>query len=101
MLHDWSVSAEEHPNGNVEFHKRRMSSNSVDAKPETLSTMAVGMKPPFWGEKEYWIRERFPAIKKEFQSFGEGRHSKRTLEDVGFSFEQWKRIRALENMGLQ
>lgn len=50
-----------------------------------------GKEPPYWGEKEYWTRERFPAIKKAFQDYGEARHDKRTVEDVGFDFEQWKK----------
>lgn len=52
---------------------------------------SLGKVPPYWAEKEYWTRERFPAIKKAFQSLGEDRHAKRTLEDVGFSFEAWKK----------
>lgn len=51
----------------------------------------VGKTPPFWGEKEYWTRERFPAIKKTFQSFGDERHQKRTLKSAGFDFDAWKR----------
>ncbi|KAF2159044.1 hypothetical protein M409DRAFT_71290 [Zasmidium cellare ATCC 36951] len=50
----------------------------------------VGKTPPYWREKDYWTREQFPAIKKAFQEFGDERHNKRTLEDVGFSFEQWQ-----------
>jgi cation diffusion facilitator CzcD-associated flavoprotein CzcO len=50
----------------------------------------VGKQPPHWGEKEFWTRERFPAIKKAFQGFGEERHEVRTLAEVGFDFEAWK-----------
>lgn len=49
-----------------------------------------GKVPPYWGEKEYWMREHGVEIKKAFQRFGEQRHGKRTLEDVGFSYEKWK-----------
>lgn len=63
-----------------------------DGKREVYgSGNSVGKEPPYWGEKEYWTRERFPAIKRAFQNFGERRHTKRTLEDVGFDFEAWKR----------
>lgn len=51
----------------------------------------VGKSPPWWGEKAFWARERFPAIKKAFQGFGGERHGKRRLEDVGFDFQAWKR----------
>lgn len=71
MLHDWAVS--------------------VDGE-----SRAFGKQPPHWDEKQYWTRQRFPAIKKAFQECGEGRHTKRSLEDVGYSFDQWKREQAEE-----
>lgn len=71
MLHDWAVSAD------------------GEGK-------SVGKTPPYWNEKQYWTRERFPAIKKAFQECGEERHSKRTLEDVGYSFDEWKAEKAKE-----
>jgi len=52
---------------------------------------AVGKIPPYWKEKEFWMREHGVAIKKAFQSYGEERHSKRTVEDVGFSYEDWRK----------
>lgn len=64
MLHDWALSADGE---------------------------GVGKEPPYWGEKEYWTRERFPAIKKAFQAFGEDRRAVRSLTEVGFDFEEWKR----------
>ncbi|EME39469.1 flavin-dependent monooxygenase-like protein [Dothistroma septosporum NZE10] len=74
MLHDWAVS--------------------VDGQVETNEPKKMGKTPPRWGEKEFWTRERFPSIKKAFQNFGEQRHQKRGLEDVGYSFEQWKKEKA-------
>ena len=47
-----------------------------------------GKKPPRWGPKEYWLRERFPAIKKAFQDRGDERHSVTTVEELGFDFEE-------------
>lgn len=78
MCHDWALSADK------PGQSSRMSGGTVAAR-------EVGRQPPYWGEKEYWTRERFPAIKKAFQGFGEERHGKHELEDVGFSYEQWKR----------
>lgn len=46
-----------------------------------------GKKPVLWGGEQWWVRERFPNIKKAFAELGEGRHQARTLEDVGFKFE--------------
>ena len=93
-LHDWCLTADGEVDACSELRKRRMSGSNLDdgRQPKLNGTSgAVGKEPPYWGEKEYWTRERFPAIKKAFQSFGAGRQSKRTLEDVGFSFEEWKR----------
>lgn len=43
-----------------------------------------------WGEREKWVRERFPEIKRAFVSKGEKRHSIRSVQDLGFDFDQWK-----------
>jgi hypothetical protein len=77
-MHDWALSAEGEDEGEG----------------------GVGKKPPYWGEKEFWTRERFPAIKKAFQGFGEGRHEIRTLGEVGFDFEAWKEGKDREDKGL-
>jgi hypothetical protein len=73
MLHDWALSADDEPSGK---------------------------KPPYWGEREYWTRERFPAIKKAFQALGEDRHEVRNLTEVGFDFEAWKREKENESAQL-
>ena len=98
MLHDWAMTTDQEGNGCSELHKRRMSNSTSSHVHEStrLNKNYAGKEPPYWGEREYWTRERFPAIKKAFQSFGEERHSKRTLEDVGFSFEEWKREKVEE-----
>lgn len=59
-----------------------------------------GKKPPFWGEKEYWMREQFPAIKRAFQERGEDRQNVRTLEELGFDFEEFKRRKSIEGKSL-
>ncbi|KAK3111237.1 monooxygenase [Teratosphaeriaceae sp. CCFEE 6253] len=75
MLYQWSMSADgegEHVDGSqTSVAKRR------------------GRSPPYWGDREYWMRERFPAIKKAFQDLGEERHSKRTLQSVGFHYDAY------------
>jgi cation diffusion facilitator CzcD-associated flavoprotein CzcO len=50
-----------------------------------------GKEPGLWGEEQWWVRERFPKIKKAFAELGENRQEARTLEDVGFSFEERNR----------
>jgi hypothetical protein len=49
-----------------------------------------------WGEWEFWCRENFPAIRQAFGKLGEKRLTTRTLEEVGFSFEEYKRKKAQE-----
>ncbi|KAI9780103.1 MAG: hypothetical protein M1816_003188 [Peltula sp. TS41687] len=48
-------------------------------------------QPPCWGEKEYWTRERIPAIKKAFLERDEERHVIRSMEQLGFDYDQWER----------
>ncbi|KAK3715308.1 monooxygenase [Vermiconidia calcicola] len=100
MLHDWAMTAEGPPDACAELRKRRMSSSNVDVEQRKQHRPSVGKEPPYWGEKEYWTRERFPSIKKAFQKFGDERRSKRKLEDVGFSFEEWKREKIEEGRTL-
>ncbi|GIZ49633.1 hypothetical protein CKM354_001266200 [Cercospora kikuchii] len=52
--------------------------------------VGIGKKPPRWGEKEFYTRERFPNIKSAFNALGEGRYQVRRLEEVGFDFEKWR-----------
>ncbi|THX83554.1 putative flavin dependent monooxygenase [Aureobasidium pullulans] len=59
-----------------------------------------GKRPPHWGEKEYWMREKFPEIKKAFQDRGEGRHQVSSLEELGFDFEKYKKDRLVEQKSL-
>lgn len=64
------------------------------ANPATAENNGKGKLPSRWGEKERWDRERFPAIKKAFAQRGELRHKVRSMEELGFDFELWKRDNA-------
>lgn len=66
FLHDWAMSAQQQ------------------------QQQEVGKAPPVCGEKLYWIRERFPSIKKAFADCGEKRHQVRFLEEIGYDFLKWK-----------
>jgi cation diffusion facilitator CzcD-associated flavoprotein CzcO len=68
-----------------------MSASDADTK---------GKRPPHWGEKQYWMREKFPEIKKAFQDLGEGRHQVRTLEELGFDFEKYRKETHIEQKSL-
>ncbi|MCJ1398947.1 hypothetical protein MMC11_002148 [Xylographa trunciseda] len=49
----------------------------------------VGKMPHRWDEKERWLRQQFPAIKKAFGDRGEGRHKVTTAEELGFDYDAW------------
>lgn len=59
-----------------------------------------GKRPPHWGEKEYWMREKFPEIKKAFQDRGEGRRKVTTLEELDFDFAKYKKETPVEQKSL-
>lgn len=67
---------------------------------EGLDNEGQGMVPPTWGEWEFWCRENFPAIRQAFGKLGEKRFETRSLEEVGFSFEEHKEKKAREEMKL-
>jgi cation diffusion facilitator CzcD-associated flavoprotein CzcO len=79
MMHDWAMSAD---------GERRLSTSKKQM--QQLSKDTVGKEPPYWGEKEYWIRERFPAIKLAFHEIGEDRHKVKSMAQIGFDFDSWK-----------
>ncbi|KAF4547306.1 Flavin-binding monooxygenase-like protein 5 [Elsinoe fawcettii] len=73
MMHDWAMSAEE---------------------PEK------GKQPPRWGEEDFWLRERFPAIKKAYHDLGEERWKVKSIKELGFDFKRWKDEKDREEKGL-
>lgn len=58
---------------------------------EGLINSGLGKLPPRWGEKERWTRQRIHEIKTAVQDRGNDRHNVKTLEDIGFDFDEWKR----------
>ena len=80
MLHDWAMSA-------------GPGSDTPSSKGPN------GKIPPYWDEKAYWARQRFPSIKGAFAECGERRHEIRTLEDLGFDYKEWKRGQTQESGG--
>jgi len=69
-----------------------MSHWALSAPPkEGLENEGKGKVPPVWGEWEFWCRENFPAIRRAFTGLGEKRYEVRSLEEVGFSFEDWRK----------
>ena len=65
-----------------------------------LENDGQGLLPPVWGEWEFWCRENFPAIRQAFGRLGERRFTTRTLEEVGFSYDDYKKRKAEQDEGL-
>ncbi|KAF3009587.1 hypothetical protein E8E13_006232 [Curvularia kusanoi] len=76
-----------------ELSKWALSAPRIDG----LDNGGQGMVPPIWGEWEFWCRENFPAIRQAFGKLGEKRFTTRTLEEVGFDYENHKRKKAEED----
>ncbi|OXV10903.1 hypothetical protein Egran_01336 [Elaphomyces granulatus] len=53
-----------------------------------LASEGNGKMGSRWGEKERWMRYHFPEIKKKFLNKEEKRHSIRSLEELGFDFDE-------------
>ena len=51
----------------------------------------VGKMPHRWGAKEFWIRERLYAIKAAFAEKGDEARKIKTIEELGFDYESWRK----------
>jgi hypothetical protein len=66
-----------------------MSTWAMTAQPRPgLENDGKGKIPPVWGDWEYWCRANFPAIRKAFGAKGEERHHIRSIDELGFSYEE-------------
>ncbi|EXJ82443.1 hypothetical protein A1O3_06256 [Capronia epimyces CBS 606.96] len=65
-LHDWCATA---------------------GKREGLENGGEGKVPPYWGERERWLRQQVHAIAKATQDKGDERYNVYTLQDVGFLYK--------------
>ena len=55
--------------------------------------------PPTWDARMWWIRGRVPKIKKAFNDLGERRRRVRTMEELGFVFDEGARREVEELCG--
>ena len=69
LLYGWAASAEPRPG---------------------LENYGQGKYGTHWGEREKWMRARFPEIRRAFVQKGDQRSQIKTLDELGFSFEAWK-----------
>ncbi|PKY03881.1 putative flavin dependent monooxygenase [Aspergillus campestris IBT 28561] len=73
MLHDWASKAEPRPG---------------------LSNDQTGKRCNRWGEKNKWIRQLTPEIRRVFFEKGEERRTIKSLEELGYNYEQWQKEQA-------
>ncbi|KAL2825970.1 hypothetical protein BDW59DRAFT_68626 [Aspergillus cavernicola] len=69
MLHDWASTAETRSG---------------------LINNGSGKLCNRWSEKERWMRQMLPEMRKAFFTKGEERRSIKTLEQLGYDFERWR-----------
>ena len=69
------------------LHDRSMGARRVAG----LENDGAGKTPPYWDAEKAWTRERFPMIKLASKALGERRHEVKTLKELGFDYDEWKR----------
>ncbi|KAF4986605.1 hypothetical protein FDECE_15864 [Fusarium decemcellulare] len=75
----------------VEYINRLYELSKTAPKVPGLENDGEGKRPPYWGLDKRWVRERVPKIKLASRALGDRRHEIKTLEDLGFDYEEWKR----------
>ncbi|KAF1955354.1 FAD/NAD(P)-binding domain-containing protein [Byssothecium circinans] len=76
------------------LHELSMSARVIESR--ELANRGQGKIPPFWNEEQRWTRQRFPMIKQAAMKLGEKRREVRSLRDLGFDFEEWKKEQEAE-----
>ncbi|EXJ60908.1 hypothetical protein A1O7_05061 [Cladophialophora yegresii CBS 114405] len=57
---------------------------------EGLEKEGLGKLGTSWGERQVWMRSRFPDIKAAYAAKGEDRVTVRRIEELGFDFDRWR-----------
>ena len=65
---------------------------------EGLENDGRGKVPPIWGDWQFWCRENFPAIRRAFGNLGCDRFNVQSIEEVGFSYEEYLKKKEEEEM---
>ncbi|KAK5462910.1 monooxygenase [Exophiala xenobiotica] len=61
---------------------------------EGLENEGVGRPGTRWDERQVWMRSRFPEIKAAYAKRGEDKVKVKTMEELGFDFEEWRKTAA-------
>lgn len=105
-MRDWEEGVYEQTGGGRNFHLLSFpkDANYINAMyswaMSAPNAHGKGKTPPRWGAREYWMRERFPAIRKAFQDRGEGRHEITHVKELGFDFDEYMAEKQVESKSL-
>ena len=69
FLYDWAAKAKKRPG---------------------LENSGNGKQGPRWGDKERWLRQRFPEIRKAYVGKGQQREKVKNTKELGFNYEEWE-----------
>lgn len=77
----------------VEYINRlhALSEQARRAPERRLENDGKGKAPPYWGPDKAWVRERLPFIKLASRALGERRHTVKTMKQLGFDYDEWKK----------
>ncbi|EHY55306.1 monooxygenase [Exophiala dermatitidis] len=59
-------------------------------KRQGLENDGAGKRGARWLERQVWLRSIFPNVKAAYLKKGEDRYKVRTIEELGFDFDEWR-----------
>ncbi|OGM44820.1 flavin dependent monooxygenase [Aspergillus bombycis] len=59
-----------------------------------LTDNGNGKQGNYWGERERWMRQLFPEIRRTFVGKGDERHKFKSIEQLGYDFEKYRKEQA-------
>ncbi|KIX08983.1 uncharacterized protein Z518_00061 [Rhinocladiella mackenziei CBS 650.93] len=69
-------------------------------KRDGLENDGVGRLGTRWDERQVWMRSRFPDIKAAYAPRGEARVNVRSMEELGFDFDAWRKTAAEKDLDM-
>ena len=73
LLYDWAAKAEKRPG---------------------LANEGSGKQCNLWGDEQRWLRLHFQDIKRAFMQKGKQRQKVKSIKELGFNYDEWKRRHA-------
>ncbi|KAJ9604724.1 monooxygenase [Cladophialophora chaetospira] len=100
-MRDWEQEVIQERGDGKHFHLKKFPEDAAQInglfawalkadKKEGLENDGIGKLGTNWNERQVWMRSRFPDIKAAYSASGEDRLKVRTMEELGFDFDQWR-----------